>query len=338
MTMELGLCIIPTSLEATVEVAELAERGGIGWLGICDSPYLYAEPHACMQAAARATSAIRIGTFVTNPVTRHWTVQAAGFRALEELAPGRGFLGIAAGDSAVHSVGLEPASPAALEEYVARVREHGPDGLEVMTAAGGPRSARRAATYADHLVLGQGASEGAISFLASLAAEARAEAAAAPPELALWAFMLLGLADGEAEVEATRGDIAAAVVAYSRQAFDFTFEGKAVPEDLQEPLRRLYEQYSFEEHSTPGESRNARLLRGEGGPDLGSFLFERFALVGEPEAVAERLRAVLDSTGLQRIFLSAISADPVTLTRLLVDRLVPRLDQRSNSVATTKGV
>lgn len=333
--MELGLCVIPTSLESTVEVAELAERGGIEWLGICDSPYLYAEPHACMQAAARATSEIRIGTFVTNPVTRHWTVQAAGFRALEELAPGRGFIGIAAGDSAVHSVGLSPARPAELAEYVDRVREHGPAGLEVMTAAGGPRSARRAATYADHLVLGQGAAEAAVSSLRSVAEEARRATAPRLPEVSFWGFMLLGLAPSEGDLAGVRRDIAAAVVAYSRQAFDHTFEGKAVPAELQGPLRELYASYSFEEHSTPGESRNARLLHGDGA-DLESFLFDRFALVGMPEAVAGRLRAVLRSTRLQRLFLSAISTDPVALTRLLVERLLPNLDQ-PDCVATTGG-
>ncbi|MEZ5076083.1 MAG: LLM class flavin-dependent oxidoreductase [Solirubrobacterales bacterium] len=325
--MELGLCVIPSSLESTVEVAQLAERGGVGWLGVCDSPYLYAEPHACIQAAARETEKIRIGTFVTNPVTRHWTVQAAAFRALDELAPGRGFIGIAAGDSAVHSVGLKPARPAELEEYVARVREHGPAGLEVMTAAGGPRSVRRAATYADHLVLGQGAAAEAVSFLRGVAREGEA---AAQSKLRLWGFMLLGLVDSEGEVPAFRREIAAAVVAYSRQAFDYGFEGKAVPVELREPLLELYANYSFEEHSTPGESRNARLLHG-GGADLESFLFDRFALIGTPEMVAERLPATLDSAGLERVFLSAISADPVALTRLLVERLMPCLDQPTPS-------
>ena len=319
--MEIGICVLLPDLETTVRVARVAEGGGVGWFGVCDSPYLYAEPHAAMQAAARATSSMRIGTFVTNPVTRHWSVQAGAWRALSELAPGRAFMGIAPGDSAVHSVGLPPASRSAMAEYVEKIRQHGPEGLPVMVAAGGPASVRRAATYADELVIGQGASAAAMSELGAIAAEARSAAGQSRP-VNVWSFVLLNLAETPELVQAARADIKSAVVAYSRQAFDVTFAGKAVPEDLHAPLRELYAEYSFDEHSKPGESRNARLLARA---DLETFLFDRFAVVDTPEGAAERLLEVAETTGTERIFVSVISSDPVGMMRLAADRMLPRL-------------
>jgi alkanesulfonate monooxygenase SsuD/methylene tetrahydromethanopterin reductase-like flavin-dependent oxidoreductase (luciferase family) len=319
--VEIGFCLLLPDLRTTVEVAAIAEEGGVGWLGICDSPYLYADPHAAMQAAARVTSSIRVGTFVTNPVTRHWSVQAAAFRALAEVAPGRGFMGIAPGDSAVHSVGLPPASPQALAAYAREIRRHGPAELPVMVAAGGPLSVRVAAGYADELVIGQGASEGAMAELEAIAARAHAASGAAHP-LNLWACVLLNLAERTDGVEDARSDIKSAVVAYSRQALDRTFEHKCVPEELHGPLRELYTGYSFDEHSKPGRTRNARLLERA---DLEAFLFDRFAVVDTPEAAAERVLEIAEKTGVERVFLSAISSDPVSLMQLAAARLMPRL-------------
>jgi alkanesulfonate monooxygenase SsuD/methylene tetrahydromethanopterin reductase-like flavin-dependent oxidoreductase (luciferase family) len=320
--VELGVCVLLPDLKTTVELAVIAESGGMGWYGVCDSPYLYAEPHAAMQAAARATSTMRIGTFVTNPVTRHWSVQAGAWRALDEVAPGRAFMGIGPGDSAVHSVGLPPASPAALAEYVARIREHGPAGMPVMVAAGGPASVRNAAEYADELVIGQGSSARAMQELGEIAAQSRRAANPDRP-MNVWSFVLLNLADRPDEVAAARADFKAAVVAYSRQALSMTFRGKDVDPALRGPLRELYEGYSFDEHAKPGAgTRNARLLANA---DLETFLFDRYAIVGTPEEAAERVLEVCEATGTERLFLSAISSDPVSLMRLAAERMLPRL-------------
>lgn len=319
--MEIGFCVLLPDLRTTADVASAAEQAGVGWFGVCDSPYLYAEPHVAMQAAALATTTMRIGTFVTNPVTRHWSVQAGAFRGLAEIAPDRCFMGIAPGDSAVHSVGLAPASQRSLAEYVSNVRRHGPPGLVTMVAAGGPVSVRHAAAYADELVIGQGTSPVAMEELRGIALEARASSGAAR-ELGVWAFVLLNLVRHAADVPAAREDIKAAVVAYSRQAFDRTFAHKDVDERLHAALAELYAGYDFDEHSKPGASRNARLLQNA---DVADFLFDRFAVVDVPEAAAERVQEIAESTGVDRVFLSAISSDPRDLMELAGKGFMPRV-------------
>lgn len=323
--MELGVCFIPQALSTSGEIARLAEDSGFGWFGVCDSPQLYADPHATMQAVMRETSSMRVGTFVTNPVTRHWSVQAAGFRALEEIGPGRMFMGIAPGDSAVYSVGLRPATLAALEDYVGNVRANVPSGLDTMVAAGGPKSVVRAARYADQIVIGQGASREALATLDALAASAERPADA--PPLERWLFMLLHLAEEQSGVDAARDDLRAPLVAYSRQAFDFTFEGKGVPEHLRPKLRDLYDEYVFSEHSKTGDSANARALSAADRADVEEFLFERFAIVGTPEMAADQIERVVDGLHVDRLFLSVIASDPARLMRLAAERLMPRLSR-----------
>jgi alkanesulfonate monooxygenase SsuD/methylene tetrahydromethanopterin reductase-like flavin-dependent oxidoreductase (luciferase family) len=256
-------------------------------------------------------------------VTRNWSVQAAAFRSLDEAGPGRVYLGIGPGDSAVHSVGLKPASPKALADYVAEVCRHGPSTLPVMVAAGGPRSVAGAAAYCDHLVIGQGASLEAMTALGEIADASAREHERAEP--AKWVFIILCLASSEADVGSARNDVKAAVVAYSRQAFDHTFEAKGVAPELQAPLRSLYARYSFEEHSAPGETANARLLASEEFAGIGDYLFSRFAVVGTPEVAADRLLQIAGETGIDRIFMTFICSDIVAMTRLAAERMLPRL-------------
>jgi len=321
--MEIGFGIMPRSLGVVEEVAQIAEQGGATWLGLADSPYLFADPHVATQAALRVTNRIRIGTFVTNPVTRHWSVQSAIFRTLAEIAPDRLFLGIGAGDSAVHSVGLRPASPARLAEYVQNVRSRLPDSVPVMVAAGGPRAVRRAAAYADHLVFGQGRSPEAIETLSGGADAQVREPGLAP--LVKWIPFIVNLVAEEADVAAARADVRATLVAFSRQAFDGPFDGKGVPAQLQPRLRALFANYTFDEHSVPGDSSNARLLSDDDRADLETFLFDRFTLVGTPEAVAERLLAISRELGIDHFILTIEVSDPIAVTRLAAEELLPRL-------------
>jgi hypothetical protein len=180
-----------------------------------------------------------------------------------------------------------------------------------------------AATYADHLVLGQGASREAIEALKTIAYSASKRDNGHP--LTTWVFLLLTLTPDGVSTKAIVDDIRSVVVAYSRQAFDRTFEAKAVPERLQEPLRRLYREYRFDEHSKTGETSNALLLSDSGGREIQEFLFNRFTVTGSPEEVADRLWQIAGDTGIDRMFLSSISSQPLELARLAGERLFPRL-------------
>ena len=90
-----------------VRQATAAERAGFEAVNVSDHFQPWWEPghsgHAWVMlgAIAQATELVRIGTGVTAPVYRHHLVMVAqAFTdALEELAPGRAFVGIGSGES-----------------------------------------------------------------------------------------------------------------------------------------------------------------------------------------------------------------------------------------------
>jgi len=96
----------PFPLRRYVECARLAEAQGfdVAWIG--DTQLLTPDLYSVLALCAQATSRIGIGSAVTNTVTRHATVTAGGFLALNEFSNGRCLFGIGVGGSAVHTVGL----------------------------------------------------------------------------------------------------------------------------------------------------------------------------------------------------------------------------------------
>src|SRR2546430_17656593 len=79
---------------STVRQARRAEDEGWDGLGVVDSQNLAADPYAELALAAPATSRIRVGTAVTNPVTRHPAVTAPALATVHAQPHGRAVLGM----------------------------------------------------------------------------------------------------------------------------------------------------------------------------------------------------------------------------------------------------
>jgi alkanesulfonate monooxygenase SsuD/methylene tetrahydromethanopterin reductase-like flavin-dependent oxidoreductase (luciferase family) len=100
-------------------LARLAESCGFGTIYLIDSQIDWREVYPYLTLCVRETSRIRVGTMVTNPVTRHPTVTASAFATLQEISGGRMVMGVAKGDSAVRRLGERQATMA---EFRARTR------------------------------------------------------------------------------------------------------------------------------------------------------------------------------------------------------------------------
>lgn len=110
---------------AVVErAAESAERAGWDGMVVVDSQNLSGDPYVGLTLAARATTRLRLGTGVTNPVTRHPAATAAAIAAVHAASGGRAVLGIGRGDSALAHLGVAPAPPDDLERYVRLLRRY----------------------------------------------------------------------------------------------------------------------------------------------------------------------------------------------------------------------
>src|SRR5579872_5260139 len=156
-TVELGIVSTLPSTLIAIELAQIAEELGFDRVAFSDTaPLIYHAAYPAITAILMRTHRIRVGPYVTNPVSRHWSIHLANARAFEELAPGRFFLGIGTGDGAVHSVGLKPAKLSEFRAAAAELRKTLPQGTPIHMAFSGPRGMAVAGALADELTIGTG--------------------------------------------------------------------------------------------------------------------------------------------------------------------------------------
>lgn len=118
-----------------VAQAVAAEAQGFDGLLLADSENLVGDPYVELALAARATSTLRLGVAVTNPVTRHPAVTASAIATVQIESEGRAVLVLGRGDSAVRQLGLQPATSTQLRRAILDIRGF-LRGDEVATADG----------------------------------------------------------------------------------------------------------------------------------------------------------------------------------------------------------
>lgn len=104
------------------ELAKLAEERGFSGFFLIDSHMDWREVYPYLTLCVKATSRIKVGTLVTNPVTRHPTVTASAFATLHEISGGRMVMGIARGDSSVRALGERQATIAEFRDRARMIR------------------------------------------------------------------------------------------------------------------------------------------------------------------------------------------------------------------------
>ena len=90
------------------------------WVG--DSQMIWSDCYAVLALAAEHTSRIQIGTGVSITGTRIAPVTAHSIASINELAPGRTFLGLGTGHTAMRVMGQNPMRVKAFREYLRIVR------------------------------------------------------------------------------------------------------------------------------------------------------------------------------------------------------------------------
>lgn len=100
------------------ELARRAEEWGFTGLLVADSQNLTADIWVELALAAAATTRLRLGPGVTNPVTRDVAVSACAAATLQVESDGRATLGFAQGDSALSQIGRDRLSVAEFERQL----------------------------------------------------------------------------------------------------------------------------------------------------------------------------------------------------------------------------
>src|SRR5665213_1414677 len=170
--MDFGL-VAQTNAPAkdVIELAKRAEDAGFSHFWTFDSVVLWQEPFVIYSQILSATSRIKVGPMVTNPITRDWTVTASLFATLNEMFGPRTICGIGRGDSALRVTGGTPASLSTLSACMTVIKElvEGRETiindravkipwvekgqLDVWMAAYGPKALELAGRKADGLIM-----------------------------------------------------------------------------------------------------------------------------------------------------------------------------------------
>ncbi|HEU5191560.1 MAG TPA: LLM class flavin-dependent oxidoreductase [Methylomirabilota bacterium] len=332
----LGLLCLPRSVTSAVADARLAEDVGFSMVGVADSQSVFRELYATMALCAQATRRVLIGPSVTNPITRHPAVAASGIATVDEIAPGRAFFGIGSGDSAILNLAERPATLADLRAYIAAVRAlharretewrgravrltWAPRAVPIYLSAEGPRTLELAGEVCDGVIVNVGLEPALVrDAVAHVHAGAR-RAGRDPDAIDLWCMVRANVTD---DVAAGIDEIRMELASNAHHVFRFTLEGKHVPGDLADAIRRVQKGYQPAAHEALGPSPNARLLDAE--PALRAYLAERFGAVGPPAVCAEKLRGVVEA-GIDGLLVTGFVAERTRLIRALGDEVLPRL-------------
>ena len=96
------------SPERTVALAKRAEDLGFTYVWTFDSHVLWKDPYPMLTLLAANTQKVRLGTLVTNPGVRDWTVTASTLATMNIISGGRMDMGIGRGDSSRRVLGQRP--------------------------------------------------------------------------------------------------------------------------------------------------------------------------------------------------------------------------------------
>ena len=176
-----------------------------------DSQMLWKDVYVYLSHALAATQKIAVGTGVTNPFTRHFTVTASAHATLAQIYPGRVLFGIGRGDSARRTIGLNPFPTEQFSSVVRDIQtlmrggsvsivDHagktGPEtrivwaqeDIPTMMSATGPKNLRNAGALADIVQLQIGSHPEAVRWALRYVKEGADEAGRDPSEIEIGVF------------------------------------------------------------------------------------------------------------------------------------------------------
>ncbi|MCH7511909.1 MAG: LLM class flavin-dependent oxidoreductase [Chloroflexi bacterium] len=310
-TVELGILIMPFPGRA-VPAALAAEQDGYDIALFPDSQNLFGETFTQLALVAAATDTIKIGTGVTNPITRHPATTAASILSVQHASGGRAFLGVGRGDSALGHIGMDyPAPMSVFEPYLRQVKaylageevdqngfpsrirwldQYDLPKVPIDMSCSGPKTIAMAATLTDRVSLALGANPERIRWGIETARAAAEAAGRDPDSISIGAWVNTTVDDDRAAArEALRGGVAS-----------FThFQGmRGNPLDEQPEILRLHSARLRTDYDTnlhaQANAPHAQALDDE--------FIDWFSICGPASEVAERLRELVD-LGLDHIYL-----------------------------------
>src|SRR4029078_12660680 len=105
-----------------VDLAVAAERVGYDFCWVWDSPMIRSNLWAVLALVADRTSTIRVGSGVAVSAVRMAPVTANAIATINALAPGRTFLGLGTGNTALRAMGQRPMKVADYADHIRGIK------------------------------------------------------------------------------------------------------------------------------------------------------------------------------------------------------------------------
>ncbi|MGE0541786.1 MAG: LLM class flavin-dependent oxidoreductase [Dehalococcoidia bacterium] len=335
---EVWALAVNNSVAAIEQQAVSAEAAGFDGLFYSDSQNLRLECWVALAVAAKVTTRLKLGPFVTNPVTRHPAVTASAAATLQEVSSGRVVLGIGRGDSALAHLGFGPMPLAPFARYLDRLQSYlrgesvafdpddapGLPGLDslgyatvpaasairwlptaqpkvpVDVAGSGPKVITLAARAADGVTFAVGADLARLSAMLDITRSARESAGLAEAPFSTAALLTVV---AHPDREEARRLIAGTVASMGRWSV-MQSPGTATVSDAATRAEFLAARASYDmtHHMESGTSHAAAVS-----PEL----IDRFGIAGPPDECIDRIRAV-QQLGFDRVVVSGqlMGGDP----------------------------
>jgi 5,10-methylenetetrahydromethanopterin reductase len=340
--LEFGI-VMEGSPGYTARLAAEIEAMGFDMLLCPDTQNLSPEPFSQLALAAQTTKRLRLGTGVTNPVTRDVAVSAGAFATLQAESNGRALCGIGRGDSSAAHAGLRNGTTAQLKLFVERLRAYlagqtidrngtasklrwldsvavAPMPIDI--ACTGPKTIEMAADAGDRISFAVGSAPERLQWamhtaLARLAATGRARSS-----LSIGAYVNV-VCDPDERRAIGLGRMISGMVAHFAGMRDAPLEH--LPPQLRTVAEHMQSGYDMARHA----QESGRHLT-----EVSDEFVDWFSICGPPAKCIERLQVLL-ALGLDHVYVLGGSPVPhphgarqvamVQQTRLLAEQVLPKL-------------
>ncbi len=304
-TMQAG--VVLQAVDGPVPFTERVARvGELGYdrLWLTDSSLHTYSPWSYLTLAAGAAPGLRLGTAVTNPVTRHPGIVAVEAATIAEISGGRFTLGIGVGDRPLQALATPPARVDSLEQSIdvirrliagetvsgragareladAELRHTTAHDVPVFISASGPRTLELAGRVADGVILLCGLDPVAIAWALEHVDRGAAAAGRPRPHVALFAY---GAVDDDAAAALAA---ARSIAAWFPQTAPVYCDLLGLDPGIVERVRASYSGGEFQE-------------AGAAAAEIPDDFVAKVALCEGPRQVAERL-TVLEAAGVSSV-------------------------------------
>ena len=337
--MDLGFTVL-THIEDW-KLAKEAEDVGFDSVWFPDSQMIWSDCYSTMALAAQATSKVRLGTGVSIPGTRIAPVTAQSIAGINQLAPGRVFLGLGTGNTAMRVMGMKPMLLKDFEEYLRVLKAllkgeevdftfngvtksiqflhqdlgfyNLEDTVPVYVAANGPKALRLAGKYGDGLISAAAEKPEEVAFSLGMVQEGADSIGRTLPDT----YRKMCISNAlvlEAGEKLTDDRVIDQVGAWTNNILHFVYEIYALGGDeemVPEYMRGIWDEYHdfVEKMETPKEKRyremhngHCTFLRPEERRFVTPELIRGSLIVGSVDEVVEQILAA-ESAGLDDITL-----------------------------------